>query len=353
MSLIYQKEMTEGVRSSRKIFGIPIYQREDSPQGEITRKYLMGVWKTSANIIWKQYYFLGIRIFKKQRMEKWDIEQCRRIEALECAMNEQKAEVQKALKSMSQMHNKLNKIFAETSNIKTIIQCQELHKQTFGPYKNCMLGKTVVLVASGPTVKYHHPIKGAIYVGVNNACALENVSFDYLFCQDFYMDEEKRLNIAKYRGEACQKFFGRIPDKRMEHCRTTPGAQHVRRAPRYLVDMANAKEYYVCDYQISNIAYDIELEPLHPGGIAFSAMQFILHCHPSRIYIVGCDCSAGFFYQSDITFDNSWMIKIWREFKIYIDELYPDIKVISLNPVGLRGIFEDHYSDDYLKEVEI
>lgn len=78
MSLIYQKEMTEGVRSSRKIFGIPIYQREDSPQGEITRKYLMGVWKTSANIIWKQYYFLGIRIFKKQwngvqRLKKKDI----------------------------------------------------------------------------------------------------------------------------------------------------------------------------------------------------------------------------------------------------------------------------------------
>ncbi|MBS5387651.1 MAG: hypothetical protein KHY31_09760 [Clostridiales bacterium] len=353
MGFIYTKEMIEGVRSSRKIFGIPVYKREDSKDGAVKRKYFMGIWSTFSDRYQKCYYFLGLRILKRKNLSGWNYEQDKQLKNLENIVNEQRNEIQNVLKSISQMHNKLNKIYAETSNVKTLIQCQELHKQTFGPYKNSMLGRTVVLVASGPTVKYHQPIQEAIYVGVNNACALENVKFDYLFCQDFYMDEEKRKNIALYRGDKCKKFFGRIPDRRMEHCRTTPGAQHVRRAPRYLVDMAKAEEYYVYDYQMSNIAYDIELEPLHPGGIAFSAMQFILHCHPEKIYIVGCDCSSGFFYQSDITFDNSWMVKIWKEFKIYIDELYPDIKIISLNPVGLRGIFEDHYTEEYLEEVEI
>ena len=353
MNFIYRKEIVDGIRSSRRIFGIPLYQREDCSSDVIIRKYFGGIWKTIIDHDMKKYFLFGKYIFSKKISMMLDPQQTKKLADMQEVIQMQDEQIKNAIKSIGQIHNKLNKIYAETTNIKTLIQCQELHRKTFGPYRNSMIGKTVVLVASGPTAQYHEPIKDAIYVGVNNACSLDKLKFDYLFCQDFYMDEEKRMRIVKYRGDKCQKFFGRIPDKRIEHCRNTPSAQHVTRAPRYLVDMANAKEYYVYDYQLSNIAYDIELEPLHPGGIAFSALQFILHCHPQKIYIVGCDCSSGFFYKSDIVFDNTWMIKIWKDFKQYIDELYPDIEIISINPVGLRGLFEDHYTDDYLNDLEV
>lgn len=352
MGILYKKEIVDGVKSSRKFLGIPLYLREDQ-NNIITRKYVCGIWKTISSLDEKSYFLFGLRLRTRYYTYKMDSSQYEQIEELKQLTLLKEDEIQNLKKKVASMQNIINKTYTETYNVKTLIQCQKLHQETFGPYKNSMIGKTVVLVASGPSARFHKTIPDAIYIGVNNACLLENVKLEYLFCQDFYMSEEKRMAIVKYRGDDCQKFFGRIPDKRMEHCRKTPTAQHARRAPRYLVDMAKAKEYYVYDFGLSNIAYDIENEPLHPGGIAFSAMQFILHCHPAKIYIVGCDCSAGFFYKSDIEFDNSRMIKIWKDFKVYIDELYPDIDIVSLNPVGLRGIFEDKYDAEFLDEIQL
>ena len=80
-------------------------------------------------------------------------------------------------------------------------------------------------------------------------------------------------------------------------------------------------------------------------GLIHIRSLFILHCHPRKIYIVGCDCTSGFFYESEITFDNTYMIEMWHEFKEYIDEFYSDIEIVSINPVGLKGLFIDYYDE--------
>ena len=166
-----------------------------------------------------------------------------------------------------------------------------------------------------------------------------------------YIDEEKRNAIVNYRPKECQKFFGRIPDFRYERCLKTESAKHVRRCPQYLIERAYAKEYYVQDEYQNSFALDIEREPLTPAGIAFSAIQFILHAHPCKIYLVGCDCSKGFFYKSNITFNVEYQINAWNRVKRHIDELYPDIEIISINPVGLKGLFKDEYTDNYLESL--
>ena len=61
----------------------------------------------------------------------------------------------------------------------------KLHKETFEKYKNCNNGKTIVLVASGPTDKYFSPIKDALHCAVNGSFMHECVNFDYLFMQDY------------------------------------------------------------------------------------------------------------------------------------------------------------------------
>ena len=291
-------------------------------------KYLGGIFKREIKNNIKSSYFLGIRYYKKKLYEN----------SLNIIKNE----------------NKINftKLKHININLKTLIQCQSLHKETFGPYKYAFKDKTVVLVASGPTVQYHLPIENAVYVGVNNACLLENVKLDFLFCQDFYMDEEKRNAIVNYRPKECQKFFGRISDERISQCKNSPASTHVRRCPKYLIHKAEAKEYYVSDDIQNSYCLDIENEPLMAGGIAFAAMQFILHTHPQKIYLVGCDCSKGFFYKSDIVFDNTNMLAGWIALKAHIDELYPDIEIVSINPVGLRGLFKDEYSDNYLESFD-
>lgn len=324
MNILYKKKIEAGKFSKRWIFGIPVYYRTDEKDGRIIRRYLCGIFKTIKDIGFIKYYFFNILIYSKYFLRP------------DANIN---------LKDLSV---KINSIFYENSNLKTLIQCQNLHKETFSPYKNTFLNRDVVLVASGPTAKFYSPIEGAIHVGVNNACLLDNVELDYLFCQDFYMDDEKRKAIVNYRPNKCKKFFGRIPDRRYLNCKNSKSAQHVRRCPKKFVIAAQASEYYVYDLYQNQIAIDIECEPLHAGGVAFSALQFILHTHPRKIYIVGCDCSTGFFYKSDVKFDNTPMIKFWKSFKKYIDELYDDIEIISINPVGLKNLFNDIYTENYL-----
>lgn len=345
MSFIYKKEIVDGVKSSRRIFGIPVYQRTDY-NGVITKKYIMGLWKTEEYMEKKRYYLFGRCVGEKKNAIPIQ-ELTSLLNGYRDTLNQMKelGAVQQSLKSIK---GELDLCYAESANLRNLIQCQELHKETFGPYKNAFKGKEVVLVASGPTSANYMPIEGAVHVGVNNACLLENVELDYLFCQDFYMDEEKRDKIVHYRPGKCKKFFGRIPDNRMEACKKTEEASHVKRAPRCLVEEAQASEYYVYDLMQNRIAYDIEKEPMVADSIANVAFQFILHGHPKKIYLVGCDCSSGYFYDSKITFNNSIMIPKWKKLKEYADDLYPDVEIVSVNPVGLAGIFKDEYDEVYL-----
>lgn len=244
-----------------------------------------------------------------------------------------------------QVEQGIERIYGETANIKNLIQSQTIHHQTFEQYKNCFREKEVVLVGAGPTAKYHKRIENAVYVGVNNACLLSQIQIDYLFCQDFYMDRDKQNSILEYRDKECIKFFGIIPDNRMKACKITESAKHVRRCPKVYVVQCGAQTYYIYDLFKNGTAMDIEREPLKADGIIFCALQFILHGHPKKIYIVGCDCTSGFFYDSEQIFDNTYMVEMWKEFGRYIEEFYPDIEVISMNPVGLRGMFTDYYDN--------
>lgn len=303
------------------LFGIPIYSKSVK-NDFIKRSYLFSIFQTKTYKYKTSYYFLKIKFKEKINIE-----------------------------NLVQNKNNPENLKGLETKLKTLIQCQSLHKETFGPYKYAFKDKTVVLVASGPTAKYHSQIDDAIYVGVNNACLLEKIKLDYLFCQDFYMDEEKRNAIVNYRPNECQKFFGRIPDLRYEMCLKTECAKHVRRCPKYLINDAKAKEYYVQDEYQNSFALDIEKEPLSPAGIAFSALQFILHAHPNKIYLVGCDCSSGFFYKSNITFNAEYQINTWKRVKQQMEDLYPDIEIVSINPVGLKGLFKDEYTDNYIESL--
>ena len=36
--------------------------------------------------------------------------------------------------------------------------------------------------------------------------------------------------------------------------------------------------------------------------------------------------------------------------QIYVKNHYPDIEIISINPVGLKGMFKDVYTENYLND---
>ena len=252
--------------------------------------------------------------------------------------------------------------FSEKNTIKELFDklfyiympaCME-HPKIFTKYKDIYKGKDVVLCATGPTYNYYEPIANAIHIGVNNAYKNDKVPLDYLFAQDGEnVVDACGKSMLEYRKKQCKKFFG-------IHYLLVPNINPF--INEQAVNLANAERYYFTlpelplnGYTMSNT--NLTTRPLHClGSTSFCALDFVLWTHPKRLFIVGCDnVNNGHFknQNSPITSSDSeyeHMLIGWKEFKKFATNHYPDIKIISINPIGLKGLFEDMYTSSFLKE---
>lgn len=229
-------------------------------------------------------------------------------------------------------------------------EVQAIHYATFLPYRNIHRGREIVVVGSGPTLNDYVPIEGAIHIGVNGTYHNRNIALDYYFVQDFESTKEGgAVSLDELKELNCEKFIGHYVKKQ-------PRALEGIYFPEYPADYIGAKSYFVHDYYPGWITYqipvNIEFYPIvDNGSTIFAALQFALYTHPKRIYIVGCDSS----YLLGQHFDGiegrpmamNKVYKTWQIMKKHIDTFYPDIEIISINPVGLKGIFNDMYTREY------
>lgn len=253
-------------------------------------------------------------------------------------------------------HSKINAILRRINdvyfNMQVLVQIPVLHRY-FTQYRNCHAGKDVVFIAGGPTALYFDNKKcRAIKCGINGIIAIID-DLDYLFIEDTFLDD-KNLNteIDQYKGNKCQKFYGILPFRRVQflnrrfHFTDRISPTHVREGSAnvfLLEDVVNAKW-----------AIDLEVEAFGDfEGAALSALQFLLYTNPRRIFLVGNDCSKQkLAYHSDRTRipNHAAKIKGYKKMKQVVETLYPNIEIISVNPVGLKGLFRDVYTESYLKE---
>lgn len=237
--------------------------------------------------------------------------------------------------------------------ISLLHKVQNLHKDTFGAFKNKFADKNVVLLATGPSLTDFIPIKDAIYVGVNGAFKYDKIKLDYLFMEDFsgltYIEE-----AAKYN---CTKFYGINRWEYLRNCEVNPIENWL--IPEDIALRHGAKRFYSeapwlngCINPSVPFAYDLTSEPLYCyGSIVFLAMQFILWTNPKKVYLVGCDCSnSGRFNDGQANpLETDYVINHWQKMKEFLEKYYPDIEIISVNPVGLKGLFKDVYTQSYLE----
>ena len=85
---------------------------------------------------------------------------------------------------------------------------------------------------------------------------------------------------------------------------------------------------------------DISKQMVDSGSIILEVLQFALYCGFKNIYLVGCDCdySKGTFNTSshiDHTLKN-FMLSGWAKIKNFIDKEYPEVNIITVNPVGMN-----------------
>ena len=134
------------------------------------------------------------------------------------------------------------------------------------------------------------------------------------------------------------KFMDRIP-----HCWLN-----------YPVDMSivrnNVRRFFIDDSFDNPIYQDICYHPLMScASVVFAALHFSLFTYPKEIYLVGCDTSSKHthFYDSDVSspLPNVDKIKItYARMRMHAQQYYPETEIISINPVGLKGLFRDVYT---------
>ena len=233
-------------------------------------------------------------------------------------------------------------------DIDTKLYAQSIHPDTFGAYLNCHTNQNVAVVACGPSVNYFNGLKDTIYVGVNRAFLIGKINLDYLFVQDDLEGEQEEAN--QYGHGKCKKFYGIIPHGRYMRVQQDPNSCHIRRISLANVSLANAKQYILADSTYPYWPYDISKEAIKDwGGTVFSALQFILYTNPKRIYLIGCDCTDDRHFYGGRKENFSSAKRFWLDFLEYKKREFPHIELVSVNPIGLRGLFRDVYSRSFVQ----
>ncbi len=219
-----------------------------------------------------------------------------------------------------------------------ILNVQTLHSQVFAKYKNCNAGKDLVLLATGPSLKDFKPIENAIYIGVNRAFEYEKVKLDYAFIFDNSNPTPEYLEaLNQYKGNDAKKFYGICSDFDLLNCTISESD----------ASEANAERFYLHSVNNKNIpTYNIAAEAFYnANSVVFPAIQFALWTNPKRIYLVGCDTNLNGYYNSKSKniLKTKSVYNGWLKVKDFSQIFYPKTEIISVNPVGLKGIFQDIY----------
>ncbi|MBR3251959.1 MAG: hypothetical protein IKF80_09655 [Erysipelotrichaceae bacterium] len=238
-----------------------------------------------------------------------------------------------------------NKAYITTINVAASI----CNNETFKAFKNCNMGRKIALCGAGPSLNDYIPIEDCIHVALNRALLNERIKYDYFIGDDwdgidFFQDELLDFKGIKFFGHQIGTYKREIPESFSIKC--------------------NAKRYYTDTYIFgdgfdSRFVADIDKMAIgNMPNIALSAMQILLFTNPKIIYLVGCDASKGHYVQPKkltkeriethekdlaIAVSANKTIKKWLELKEFANAFYPDTKIVSINPVGLKGIFEDEY----------
>jgi len=246
------------------------------------------------------------------------------------------------------MGKRTEQIYKKLMNIEAKIEQQNeidtLHSEVFKGYEGYYRNRDVVIVGTAPSVKKYTPIEGAIHIGVNRAWLRDDIDFEYLFTTDPYLNitKDEMNKIQERVGKIfVGKYFRRVTDAYYDNMQG------------YIVNDSKVVRYFsdytsdICSRGV-DIYYDISKHPLYDiSTIVSAALHFALYTHPRRIYIVGCDCTLGnHFYDND---EESSVVVNWKvghaRMKMFAKMYCPNTEIISVNPVGLKGLHKEIYTD--------
>ena len=235
-----------------------------------------------------------------------------------------------------------------TSDISMFTACfanelHDVHKASFSEFKGCNRGRDLVIIATGPSMKFYSYQESLVHVGVNAAFKRDDVALDYYFTTDY---ENKNEWFSELKNYDFIKFFGQY----------SAGNYRDRfQVSETIIDENEGRRFYQ-GAPSEDIHLNIEYYPLASFySIIFQALHFSIYTRPKRIFLVGSDCSSGGYFDGSKQLNNvktAGGIPMWekgyKKMKEFAEHFYPDIEIISVNPIGLTGMFRDVYTQAFL-----
>lgn len=221
-------------------------------------------------------------------------------------------------------------------------ELHDAHKAAFSEFKSCNRGQNVAVVGTGPSLNYYSQLPGVSHIGVNSSFLKKDLTLNYYFITHNvaeWLDELKKYNFIKFFnvGMRSRKSDDQIPE--------------------YIIEENAGRRYFNWTMTpFTQIQTNIECYPLMSyGSIIFHAIHFALYTHPKKLLLVGCDCSSSGHFNDGVPYEDcvtkiqipQW-IDGYREVKRFAAIHYPNTEIVSVNPVGLKGLFHDVYTESYL-----
>ena len=260
------------------------------------------------------------------------------------------------IKRRPSFESKLRKIIREevsyitARDISDALMVQKLHSKTFPQFKNIHQNDTINIFGGGQSVKYYnYENRTGINIALNHMIFLDNINFSYLFNWDYKGTRQKEPKYFEKlkRYKDCKKFLGRFLYSNYEEYPDTLNNTENNVYRFYAKARVTLPGYNYAD----DFHYDIETYPLTDFmSVSFAAIQFALYTHPQKVYLIGLDTSqTGHFMGYDNKYHIKEMLTGYKKLKKFVGIYYPDIEIISVNPVGLKGLFKDVYTQSYVE----
>ena len=227
-----------------------------------------------------------------------------------------------------------------------------VNSETFSKYKNIHAGQDIAIIASGPSLNQYKQMEHVIHIGVNNVCKNAEIELDYYFVQDF---GQKTSSQVPYKSDIvnlkCKKFFGLlaiVPNGLIEPSES-------------FCANVNASRYFFEKSPSLLLHRDIRFHPLMDFcTVVFPVLHFALFTNPRRIYLVGVDTSLNNYYTNEKQEGSvaggrhvlTHRMIGFRRVKEFVKTWYPETEIISINPVNLKGLFRDMYTDEHGNLIE-
>ncbi|MCI9489055.1 hypothetical protein AALC75_09150 [Lachnospiraceae bacterium 48-42] len=325
----------------KEIMGVPVLELRRMPHFKETACFLVAAREELQTEIFEelvQFGCINIKLID---------------DSYELKLEQKQKEIQNNMPVIKALKEEIGQLSAKISELPYLVAEQNevsaINTETFKDFENSNYGKEVAVIATGPTLNYYKPVSEAVHIGMNYAWKRKDIPFDYFFIQDGNRryDWKDMLETTTEHVESTL-FIGRYLQRSIWNGNEFPVQCNKGK---------NIRRYFVHPSLLDKPHQNICFHPLMDFySVVFPALHFALYTYPKKIYLVGCDVSDnGHFDTADDSINLSRLninrMKYgYAKVKEFAEQYYPDTQIISLNPVGLKGLFTDQYTDEFLKD---